>query len=42
MYRGEKNNETMDQAIKRELSDMTRLLAEIHRIEDAGKRTLTE
>ncbi len=42
IHRWEKNSETMDQAIKRELSDMARLLAEIHRIDDAGKRILTE
>lgn len=41
-YRSEKNGETIDQAIKRELSDMTRLLAEIHKIDDSGKRILTE
>ena len=41
-YRSEKNGETIDQAIKRELSDMTRLLLEIQKIEDSGKRTITE
>lgn len=41
-YRSEKNNETIDQAIKREISDMTRLLSEIHRIDDNAKRVLTE
>ena len=41
-YRSEKNNETIDQAIKREISDMTRLLSEIHRIDDNAKRILTE
>ena len=42
IFRSEKNNETIDQAIKREISDMTRLLAEIHNIDDSGKRILTE
>ena len=37
-----KNGETIDQGIKRELSDMTRLLLEVQRIEDTPKRVLTE
>ncbi len=41
-FRSEKNGETIDQAIKREISDLTRLLAEIHRIDDSAKRILTE
>lgn len=41
-FRSEKNGETIDQAIKREISDMARLLLEIHQIEDTGKRVLTE
>ena len=41
-YRCEKNGETIEQGIKREISDMTRLLEEIHRIDDSGKRILTE
>lgn len=41
-FRSGKNNETIDQAIKREISDMTRFLSEIHRIDDSAKRTLTE
>jgi hypothetical protein len=41
-FRSKKNNETIDQAIKREISDMTRLLSEIHRIDDNAKRILTE
>lgn len=41
-FRSEKNGETIDQAIKREISDMARLLAEIHRIDDSGKRIITE
>ena len=40
--RSEKNGETIDKAIKREISDLTRLLAEIHRIDDSAKRILTE
>lgn len=42
IHRSEKNGETVDQAIKREISDMARLLSEIHRIDDSAKRTLTE
>ena len=41
-YRSKKNKETMDQAIKREISDMTRFLLELDRIEDRSKRMLTE
>ena len=41
-FRSEKNGETIDQAIKREISDMTRLLSEIHRIDDSAKRMITE
>jgi len=41
-FRSEKNGETIDQAIKREISDMARLFAEIHRIDDSAKRILTE
>jgi ribosomal protein S6 len=41
-FRSTKNNETIDQAIKREISDMTRLLSEIHRIDENSKRILTE
>ena len=41
-YRSEKNGETIDQAIKREISDMTRLLLELQKIDDSGKRTITE
>ncbi|NTV44612.1 MAG: hypothetical protein HGA67_02865 [Candidatus Yonathbacteria bacterium] len=41
-FRSEKNGETVDQGIKRELSDMARLQAELWRIEDSGKRILTE
>ena len=41
-FRCEKNGETIDQGIKREISDMTRLLFETHRIDDSAKRILTE
>lgn len=40
--RCEKNNETIEQGIKRELSDMSRLLPELNRIDDTSKRILTE
>lgn len=40
--RTNKNAESIDQGIKRELSDMTRMLAELHRIDDADKRFMTE
>jgi len=40
--RSKKNNETIDQAIKREISDMTRMLFEIHTIKDTAKRMMTE
>ena len=42
IYRAEKNGESLDQAIRREISDMTRLLAETHKIDDSAKRILTE
>lgn len=41
-YRSERNGETIDQAIKREISDMARLLEEIPRINDSSKRIITE
>ncbi|MFC1710875.1 hypothetical protein ACFLZJ_01830 [Nanoarchaeota archaeon] len=41
-YRSEKNGETIDQGIRREISDMTRLLPELNRIDDSAKRILTE
>lgn len=41
-YRSEKNGETIDQGIKREISDMTRLIPELHRIDDSAKRIITE
>ena len=42
VLRSKQHGETLDQGIKRELSDMTRLLAEIQRIEHSGKRIITE
>lgn len=42
IHRTKKNGETIDQGIKREIFDMTRLLLEINNIDDAPKRTLTE
>lgn len=41
-FRSEKNGETIDQAIKREICDLTRLLAENGRIDDSSKRIMTE
>ncbi len=41
-FRSNKNGETIDQAIKREVSDMARLLEDIHRIDNTPKRILTE
>ena len=41
-YRCKKNEETIEQGIKREISDMARLIPELHRIDDAAKRMLTE
>ncbi len=41
-YRCKKNKETIEQGIKREISDMTRLLSETHRIDDSAKRMLTK
>lgn len=40
--RCKKNEETIEQGIKREISDMTRLLPELHRIDDSAKRIITE
>lgn len=42
MLKSGKNNESIEQAIRREISDMTRLLAETHRIDDSTKRLMTE
>ena len=41
-YRCEKNGETIAQGIKREISDMTRLLLELPKIDDSAKRLITE
>ncbi len=41
-YRCEKNGETIEQGIKREISDMARLIPELNRIDDTAKRILTE
>lgn len=41
-YRSKLNNETIEQGIKREISDMTRLLQELHNIDDSAKRVITE
>jgi len=40
--RCEKNSETIEQGIRREISDMTRLLPELQRIDDLSKRIMTE
>lgn len=42
LFRSQKNGETIDQAIKREISDMTRLLFEIHGLDNTAKKLLTE
>lgn len=42
MLKSGKNNESIEQAIRREISDMTRLLTETHRIDDSAKRLMTE
>lgn len=42
LHRSKRNGESVEQAIHREISDMTRLLSELHRIDDASKRTITE
>lgn len=42
VYRCKKNNETIEQGIKREISDMARLVLEIPKIEDSAKRLITE
>ncbi len=41
-YRCKKNRETIEQGIKREISDMARLIPELHRIDNTAKRILTE
>jgi hypothetical protein len=42
LHRSAQNGESVEQGIKREISDMTRLLSELHRIDDAAKRIITE
>lgn len=42
LFNSKKNNESSEQAIRREISDMTRLLTETHRIDDSSKRLMTE
>lgn len=42
VYRGKLNNETIEQGIRREISDMTRLNHEMHYIQDAPKRVITQ
>jgi len=41
-FKSKKNNESIEQAIRREISDMARLLSETHRIDDSSKRLMTE
>jgi len=41
-FRAKQNNETISQALKREIADTSRMLIEIQNIQDSGKRTLTE
>ena len=41
-HRCKLNGETIDQGIKREISDMARLIPELNRIDDTAKRILTE
>lgn len=40
--RSQENNESIEHALRREISDMSRLLMEIDRIDDSAKRILTE
>jgi hypothetical protein len=40
--RSEQNGETLEQGIRREIADMTRLLNELDKIDDSAKRLLTE
>src|SRR3989338_7015220 len=42
LFNSKKNNESIEQAIRREISDMARLLTETHRIDDSAKRLMTE
>jgi len=41
-HRCKENGETVEQGIKREISDMARLIPELHRIDDTARRILTE
>lgn len=40
--RSRENDESIEHALRREISDMSRLLMEIDRIDDSAKRVLTE
>ena len=42
VFKSKKNRETIEQAIRREISDMTRLLSETPNLEDSLKRNMTE
>ncbi|MDB4984132.1 MAG: hypothetical protein JWM20_311 [Patescibacteria group bacterium] len=42
VQKSKENDETTEQAIQREISDMSRFLQETHRIQDASKRMMTE
>ena len=42
VYRCEKNGETIEQGIKREISDMARLIPELNKVDDSAKRIMTE
>lgn len=42
LFKSKKNSESIEQTIRREISDMTRLLTETHRIDDSAKRLVTE
>lgn len=41
-FRSEQNGETIEQGIKREISDMARLIPELNRIDNSSKRIMTE
>jgi hypothetical protein len=42
VLKSKENKETIEQAIQREISDMSRFLNETHRIKDASKRMMIE
>ena len=42
VYRGKLNEETLEQGIRREISDMARLQPELYRITNAPKRIITQ